>query len=507
MSAVDPIHSTLNSQSYHELVVNMRYSMSRGEFGALAPVVFKLLGSCGTQPTGSARGRHSKLYLKCAASDNFHQPLALLSGVERTKLVTVECDWVDPLAHCSLDCCLPWRTQNPTDNDLRRFLTANCDKKIANPSLPHTAYLLIRIHHSMYVIEIFADNEGQEGAQVTLLLERTGQRVAISLFRSDKIENQTKGNCEEVLLVDHLIKLLAQSLNTEDEDEERALEDEAMDPICDAATSLDLEGTLARDSSQATQELTLHDLLFPQTSHFRLEAVAKRLTLIPISASDAYGRTYSDDDNNNSHKLGEDGEEINLDASLPNYSSEKIKVLEQFVRGAGTVCLVQVDGRRMLCKARYDGLRDYNIQREIECLQKVSQAFPGGAQRPYIPTLLGYVTHPRSGVVLGFLREWLSSKDSLEDLNRSGFPGLQKDTREKWGRQIKETVDSLHKVDIVWGDAKPSNVVIDDLNNDAWLIDFGGGWTEGWVDKNLQNTKAGDQQAVERMLKFLDVDI
>lgn len=359
----------------------------------------------------------------------------------------------------------------------------------------------------MYVIEISADNEGQEGAQVTLLLERTGQRVAISLFKSNTTENQTKGNCEDLLLVDHLINLLARSLNTEDEDEERALEDEATDLICDAVTSLDSEGTVAKDTNQAARQLTLHDLLFPRISHYRLEAVAKRLTLIPISASDAYGRTYGDDDNTNSQNLGDDGEGINLDSSLPVYSSEKIKVLAQFVRGAGTVCLVQVDGRRMLCKARYDGLRDYNIQREIECLQKVSQTFPGGARRPHIPALLGYVTHPRSGVILGFLREWVSSKDCLKNLKWNGFPGLQKESREKWGRQIKQTVDSLHEVDIVWGDAKPSNVVVDDLNNDAWLIDFGGGWTEGWVDKNLQNTKAGDQQAVERMLKFLDVDI
>lgn len=359
----------------------------------------------------------------------------------------------------------------------------------------------------MSVIQIFADNEGQEGAQVTLLLERTGQRVAISLFKSNTIENQSKGDCEDLLLVDHLIELLAQSLNTEDEDEERALEDEATDPICDAAMSLDSEGAAAEKSNQTAQELTLYDVLFPKTSYYRLEAVAKTLTLIPISASDAYGPTYGDDDNGNISSSGEYRAEINIDFSLPVYSCKRVKILEQFSHGAGTVCLVQVDGRQMLCKAHYDGLRDYNIQREIQCLQKVSQAFPIGTQKAHIPRLLGYVTHPRSGVILGLLREWVSSKDSLEDLKRNGFLGLQKETREKWGHQIKETVDNLHKVDIVWGDAKPSNLVIDDLSNDAWLIDFGGGWTEGWVDKNLQNTKAGDQQAVERMLKFLDVDI
>lgn len=56
---------------------------------------------------------------------------------------------------------------------------------------------------------------------------------------------------------------------------------------------------------------------------------------------------------------------------------------------------------------------------------------------------------------------------------------------------------------VIWGDAKPSNVVID-LSNDAWLIDFGGGWSEGWVDEKLQNTVKGDQQGVTRTLKFLD---
>lgn len=45
-----------------------------------------------------------------------------------------------------------------------------------------------------------------------------------------------------------------------------------------------------------------------------------------------------------------------------------------------------------------------------------------------------------------------------------------------------------------------------DLNNDAWLIDFGGGWSEGWVDENLQNTVEGDQQGLKRILEFLDSD-
>lgn len=32
--------------------------------------------------------------------------------------------------------------------------------------------------------------------------------------------------------------------------------------------------------------------------------------------------------------------------------------------------------------------------------------------------------NPRSGVILGFLRDWVSSKDSLKDLEQNGFTGF-----------------------------------------------------------------------------------
>lgn len=122
-----------------------------------------------------------------------------------------------------------------------------------------------------------------------------------------------------------------------------------------------------------------------------------------------------------------------------------------------------------------------------------------------MPPLLGYVVNSTSGVILGLLREWIPSKDSLKDLKQDGFPGMPKEVREKWAHQIKETVNHLHAIGIVWGDAKPGNIVID-LHGDAWLIDFGGGWTESWVGKDLEETVEGDQLAVERILRFLSIE-
>ncbi|KAH8781265.1 hypothetical protein F5883DRAFT_709702 [Diaporthe sp. PMI_573] len=347
----------------------------------------------------------------------------------------------------------------------------------------------------MYVIGVFVDNEGQEGAQVTFLTEKSNERIAISLFKSNTTA-QMNISPENARTIDRTIELLARSMDAEDEDKADALQDEALDVIYAVASSLDQDDGASEESSQPQN---LHNLLFPKTSFYRLEEVAGELTVVPISPDEAYGPTYNEDQE---QSIPEFGDEIYIDSSLPSYLPEQVKVVEQLVCGGGTVCLAQVNGYQMLCKARHNGLKDYNIKREIDCLQKISKAFLG---RVSVPKLLGYVKHPRSSAILGFLREWVPSKDNLKDLKEAGFPDFPKEIRQKVGCQIKEAVKVLHEIGVIWGDAKPSNVVID-LNNDAWLIDFGGGWSEGWVDENLQNTVKGDQQAVTRILEFLDLN-
>ncbi|KAL2130963.1 hypothetical protein VTI74DRAFT_5708 [Chaetomium olivicolor] len=74
--------------------------------------------------------------------------------------------------------------------------------------------------------------------------------------------------------------------------------------------------------------------------------------------------------------------------------------------------------------------------------------------------------------------------------------------RQRWASQIQETVEQLHRTGIVWGDAKAENVIID-KNNDAWLINFGGGYTEGWVDEDKAGTREGDLQGVAKIVEHL----
>jgi len=76
-------------------------------------------------------------------------------------------------------------------------------------------------------------------------------------------------------------------------------------------------------------------------------------------------------------------------------------------------------------------------------------------------------------------------------------------SRKRWAAQIEETVGELHRHGIVWGDAKPGNVIIDE-HDDAWLIDFGGGYTSTWVDEPVAESVEGDLQAVGRMKLALE---
>ncbi|KAJ6184730.1 hypothetical protein N7519_006031 [Penicillium mononematosum] len=76
--------------------------------------------------------------------------------------------------------------------------------------------------------------------------------------------------------------------------------------------------------------------------------------------------------------------------------------------------------------------------------------------------------------------------------------------RHKWVDQVSHTLKQFHSHNIIWGDAKAANVLVD-VNNDAYLIDFGGGYTQGWVEKEKSNSVEGDLQGLENIKRFLQI--
>jgi len=52
----------------------------------------------------------------------------------------------------------------------------------------------------------------------------------------------------------------------------------------------------------------------------------------------------------------------------------------------------------------------------------------------------------------------------------------------------------------VWGDVHPGNIVID-KNFDAWIVDFGGGCIEEFLDRKKAGTKEEDWQGVQRIFE------
>ena len=101
----------------------------------------------------------------------------------------------------------------------------------------------------------------------------------------------------------------------------------------------------------------------------------------------------------------------------------------------------------------------------------------------------------------GMLIDYVENARVLRDIDI-----LSTDECQKWAGQIRGAIEYLHDKGLVWGDAKAANVLVDEDGN-AVLIDFGGGYTNGWVDEVNHDTACGDLQGLERIISFMRAKI
>ena len=87
----------------------------------------------------------------------------------------------------------------------------------------------------------------------------------------------------------------------------------------------------------------------------------------------------------------------------------------------------------------------------------------------------------------------------------SGVDSLLTDQCGHWTQEIWESITYLHFNNFIWGDTEPGNILVRE-NDSLVLIDFGGGYTTGWVDARNARTIQGYERIVEFLKARVLVD-
>ncbi len=160
--------------------------------------------------------------------------------------------------------------------------------------------------------------------------------------------------------------------------------------------------------------------------------------------------------------------------------------------------LVVFRGKKCWFKAVHDTIPDDVFAREIDTLLQVQNI--GLSNRIRVPKLNGLVMSPKAGHIHGLLLDAVNNHGSEWDRYKAPIT-----LRKRWYKDVARMIAQLHEASIVWGDFKPANMLVDE-KDDVWLIDFGGGMTEGWLDGENMETKKGDLQGLAEFKKFLRLE-
>ena len=141
-------------------------------------------------------------------------------------------------------------------------------------------------------------------------------------------------------------------------------------------------------------------------------------------------------------------------------------------------------------KSVHRGAGELALKRELSILPHCSH--------PNIIRFIGLVEPAdEKDKVEGMIIEYIRNAKSLRDAEF-----ITSVECERWTGQIQDAIEYLHGEGLVWGDAKAENVLIRE-DGDVVLVDFGGGFTPGWVEQQNSDTTRGDWQGFERIVEFM----
>lgn len=145
-------------------------------------------------------------------------------------------------------------------------------------------------------------------------------------------------------------------------------------------------------------------------------------------------------------------------------------------------------------------------KREIHLLHQIARK--GLHDKIRCPRLAGIVTKPNDTketsnggpIIMGFLQTMIADPTPVTE--KFDADAVRQAQREQWAEEAAAMRDVLHENGLVWGDAKGDNLVVD-RDGQLWIIDFGGSYTEGWVEPKLAETRDGDNMGVEKVVNAL----
>ncbi|KAL1853897.1 hypothetical protein Daus18300_011639 [Diaporthe australafricana] len=241
----------------------------------------------------------------------------------------------------------------------------------------------------------------------------------------------------------------------------------------------------------------LSEFLFPETFGCRLEAQDEEFIPVHVDneGSLAEPRSFLD---------GDLLDELKTWARF--FEPSELEVFfqrpEQALYLMPELVLADLDksGHKTLCFFKHFGLASENpMARELAVHKKVRDAKLGPDL--HVSRLQGIVHIQDEDATLGLLLSLVDHEEGMT-LQSALYDDPPRYLRERWARQVSHTVEEVHRVGAVWGDVKADNVLIDKDQN-AWVIDFEGGYTDGWVDEGKAGTKEGDLQGLGKILDLM----
>ncbi len=244
----------------------------------------------------------------------------------------------------------------------------------------------------------------------------------------------------------------------------------------------------ASNIGDESQALDLDSCLNPETFRLQLVTVEGKPKIIRCNGNGTIHSTFP----------GLHRRITGADLNLPKFPAKQVKVLEKY-KGT-SIMKVSAGGQVMCCKV-VDNRTRLAIDREFRCLRQISAA---GVDPPLrIPRLCGVIASGNDNV-LGILMTNITPNPETPRLGLIDINTVAAPRRKKWASQIEDIIEKIHDIGVVWGDAKADNIHIDG-NDDIWVIEFGGEWTEHWVHPDLAGSVKGDLQGLKGILHFLGV--